>query len=314
MNTSPAKPAPPPHWSIVAGLLTTIFLWGGNNVGAKVLVQSWPPITVGSMRFLCASALMFALLRWTTWLGGRGVLSPEARRSLWWRGGLSLAGYLITFNFALSLTSASHVALYLAVSPVWALLLEGRSGATMGKYLKSYFAAALAIVGVAILLAPALRSTSSRLLGEFLAIAASAFWTNYGRQCRVLGATLSGAEVSAHTMLRAGILLIPLAVMENIHHAIHWNPALAWIQLYCILAGSVAGFALWNRGLRYLKTSEVYLFNNLIPVSTMVWAHYTLGEIISPTFWFSMVFIVSGVVIGQADWQKLVGKRWVPAE
>jgi len=302
------------HLGIIAGLLLAILLWGGNNASIKFLVKSWPPITVGSTRFIIAGLLMFALLRWTNLLGRAGLLSPELRRSLWWRGGFSLAAYTVVFNFALRWASASHVALYLAVAPVWALLLEGRSGYTLGKYFKCFLAAVLALVGVAILFLPALKSTAGTLRGEFLALVASVLWTNYGRQCRLLGATLSGAEITAHTMWRAGLLMLPLAIVENIYHPIHLEPGLLLAQSYCILAGGITAFALWNHALRHWKTSEVFLFGNLIPVSTMLWAHFTLGETISPTFWFAMAFIVSGVLIGQADWQKIFGNKWLPSE
>ena len=198
---------------------------------------------------------------------------------------------------------------------MWALLWEGRSGYTLGKYFKCYLAAVLASAGVAILL-PAGVEINHRhaFLGNFLALAASVLWTNYGRQCHLLGAMLSGAEITAHTMWRGGVLMLPLAIIENFCHPVQLEPKLLLVQSYCILAGGITAFALWNHALRHWKTSEVFLFNNLIPMSTMLWSHFTLGETISSTFWFAMAFIVAGVLIGQAGWQKLVGKRWVPAE
>ena len=301
------------HGSIILGLLFAIFLWGGNNAGVKFLVKSWPPVTVGSTRFLCAGLLMFALLRWTNWLGPSGALSASVRRGLWWRGGLSLAAYVAVFNLALRYTAASHVALYLAVSPVWALLWEGRQ-AGASEYFKRYAAALLALSGVLVLFLPALKSASGTLTGEFLGLTASVLWTLYGRQCRMLGKTLSGPETSAHTMWRAGILLLPVAVAENLQRPVCWDARLLLVQCYCVIGGGVIAFALWNHALRHWKTSEVYLFNNLIPASTMLWARLTLGEPVLPTFWLAMVLIVSGVLVGQAAWQRLFDNRWFPAE
>jgi drug/metabolite transporter (DMT)-like permease len=86
------------------------------------------------------------------------------------------------------------------------------------------------------------------------------------------------------------------------------------VQVYCIIAGGVVAFALWTNALRHWKTSEVYLFNNLIPLSTMTWAHFCLGETVTPTFWLAMALIISGVLIGQANWQKVFNGRWLPAE
>ena len=64
---------------------------------------------------------MLALFRWTKWFGGRTPLTAEMRRLLWVRSGLSLAVYIVVFNWALKLTELSHVALYLGAAPVWAL-------------------------------------------------------------------------------------------------------------------------------------------------------------------------------------------------
>ena len=227
---------------------------------------------------------------------------------------MSLAVYIVAFNWAVQLTAVSHVALYLGAAPLWALLWEGRSGLARREWLKRCTAAGLALVGVVVLFWPALRTGRSNLPGELLGLACSVFWTNYGRQCRALGTNLSGAAVTAHTMWRAGVLLMPLALVETGARGLPWNTRLGLIQLYCVLAGGVMAFALWNNALRHWKTSEVYLFNNLIPLSTMLWAHFTLDEPMTPTFWAAMGLIVAGVLLAQANWRAVLGWRWVPAE
>jgi drug/metabolite transporter (DMT)-like permease len=81
------------------------------------------------------------------------------------------------------------------------------------------------------------------------------------------------------------------------------------VQAYCIIAGGVAAFAIWNNALRRWPTSQVLLFNNLIPLSTMCWAHVWLREPITPTFWLAMSLVVAGVVLGQLNWRGLVASR-----
>jgi drug/metabolite transporter (DMT)-like permease len=299
---------------IVASLVFAVFLWGGNNTGVTFLVRSWPPLWVGGTRFLCAGLLMLAVLRWTDWLGRPSALSADLRRSLWWRGGLSLAVYIAAFNWAVRLTAVSHVALYLGAAPLWALLWERRSGLDRRELVKRYAAAGLALVGVGVLFWPTLRSGHSSLPGEALGLACSVLWTNYGRHGRALAANLSGAAVTAHTMWRAGVLLLPLGWIEVGTRGVPWNPKLVLVQLYCIVAGGVVAFALWNNALRHWKTSEVYLFNNLIPLSTMLWAHFTLGETMTTTFWLAMGLVISGVLIAQANWRAILRWRWIPAE
>ncbi len=125
---------------------------------------------------------------------------------------------------------------------------------------------------------------------------------------------MSGAETSAHTMWRAGVLLLPFAAVEVGKGGLVWRPELLAVHSYCIIAGGVIAFAIWNNALRHWPTSQVLLFNNIIPLSTMLWAHFCLGEAMTPTFWLAMALVVAGVILGQTDWQKLLEPRAVPPD
>ncbi len=300
--------------AIAFGLAAAVFLWGANNAGTKYLLAVWPPIFTGATRFFCAGFIMLAIFRWTSWLGEKRALTPLLRRELWWRGGLSLAAYVVAFNWALRLTSASHVALYLGASPVWALLWEGRPEKNWRTF-QRYASAVIALTGVLVLFYPALKnSQGNSWIGEVLGLLVSVLWTNYGRQSRVLGASLSGAQATAHTMWRAGFLILPLGLLELPGAALTWRTDLFLVQLYCTLAGGVIAFALWNSALSNWPASRVLLFNNLIPLSTTAWAHFCLGDPITPTFGVAMLLIVVGVVLGQTNWQKLLASFALPPE
>jgi drug/metabolite transporter (DMT)-like permease len=298
---------------ILAGVLFAIFIWGGNNAAVKFTVTHWPPSFLACTRFAAAGVLMLGLLRWTAWLGRATRLTAALKRDLWWRGGLGIAAYVLAFNYALVFTSASNAALYIGTAPVWALVWEERprwhwrSG-------QRYGAALLALTGVVVLFWPALNFRSNQWLGDLLALTASILWTNYGRQCRRLGERLSGAEMTAHNMWRAALMLAPFAALEVATKGISWRGDLAVAHSYTILFGVVVAFALWSNALRHWPTSKVYLFNNLIPLSTVLWAHTTLNEPISPNFWLAMLLIVAGVLLGQANLARALGNRWLPAE
>jgi len=297
---------------IAAGLLLAVALWGGSNAGTKWLVMSWPPIWTGSVRLLCAGPLLWGLLQSGSWTASSRPLTPECKRQLWLRGGLTLAAYMIAFNSALQFTAASHVALCLGAAPVWALLWEEQPRWTPASA-RRYGAALLAAAGVAVLFWPALTSVRApaagkwTLLGDGLGLVSSLLWAAFSRQIRRLGANLSGAQTAAHTMWMAGVWLLPLAVVEIIFRGLTVHPAQIGVQAYCIVFGAVAPYAIWNSALQRWPASRVLLFNNLIPLSTMLWAHGFLGEPITPTFWTAMALIVTGVVLGQGDWMKIFG-------
>ena len=300
------------HSIIAGGLLLAVILWGGNNVGTKWLVSDWPPIWTGGTRFLFAGLVMLPVLRFTRWLGDYQPLTPEQRWRLWWRGGLSLAVYIVVFCWALKLTEVSHVALYLGASPVWSLLVEGRPQRNWSSA-RRYGAAMLALAGVAVLFGPALRQSAFNLAGESCGVLTSVLWANFNHQGRVLARQVSGLEVAAHSMWMSGVWLLPCGLCELAGHRIRMDSAHLAIQGGCILFGGVVPYAFWNSALRHWQTSRVMLFNNLIPPATATWAHFILGERLAPTFFVAMLFIAAGVALGQADWSNLLRQGVKPA-
>ncbi|MDX1951668.1 MAG: DMT family transporter [Verrucomicrobiota bacterium] len=293
--------------SIAAGLFCAIILWGSNNAATKYLVQGWPPVLVGATRFFIAGVIIIGILRWSSLLQSSGPLPVMVRKKLWGAPSIVLAVYLIFFNLAMEFTSASHVALHLGASPVWALLWERRPEWS-AKSLQSYGAALLALSGVVILFWPVLHQGGTGWIGEVLAFGSSIFWTAYGRQCRALTTVLTSAEVAACTFWRGGLMVTPIAIGELLYRGIDPDPKYLIVQSYCIIASGVIAFLLWNRGLKYWPTSKVYLFNNLIPLSTTLFAYLFLKEPISPTFGIAMCLILAGVGLGQLGWN-LVGRK-----
>lgn len=294
--------------AIAGSLLFAIFLWGGNNAGTKWLVGSWPPLWTGGIRFLLAGLILLAVLRYTRWLGEFQPLARELRRPLWLRGGLVLAAYVVAFCWALKLTSASHVALYLGATPIWVLLAEERPRRNLAS-LRRYSAAALAVTGVIVLFWPVLQTGKpASLLGELTGFIASLLWATYSWQVRFLSRRINGVEIAAHSMWMSGVWLLPFSLIEvALHHGIVLDAPHLGVQSFCILFGGVIPYALWNSALRRWRASQVMLFNNFVPISTTLWSHYTLGEPITPTFCLAMILIAAGVLLGQMDWTRLFG-------
>lgn len=291
--------------SIAGSLLLVVILWGGNNAGTKWLVAAWPPIWTGGTRFLFAGLLLLAVLRHTCWLGTFAPLPPAARRQLWVRGGLSLAAYIVFFCWALHLTGAAHVALYIGASPIWALLIEERPGRNWSS-VRRYGAALLAVSGVAVLFWPALKTSGFHIAGEACGLGSSLLWANYNHQSRRLARDLNGVEVAANAMWMSGVWLLPLGLAELVvRHGLRLDGPHLAVQGLSILFGGVVPYALWNSALRHWQTSRVMLFNNFIPLTTATWASYVLQEPLTPTFFAAMLLIVAGVALGQVDWSRI---------
>lgn len=290
--------------AIATSLIVVVILWGGNNAGTKWLVGTWPPVATGCIRFLFAGILLLAIVRSTRWLGEYQRLTGPIGRQIFLRPGLSLAAYIVVFCWALRLTNASHVALCLGASPVWALLWEQLPQRNWSS-VRRYGAALLACTGIVVLFWPALKEGRLNFLGDVLALTSSVLWANYSHQSRLLGTKIASLELAAHSMWMSGVLLLPFAIAEIFLRGMVVDRQHLTVQSLCIFFGSVVPYAFWNNALRHWQASRVLMFNNLIPVTTLLWVHFTLGETITPTFCVAMILIVVGVALGQMDWTKI---------
>lgn len=293
--------------------MLAVILWGGNNVGLKFLARDWPPAWTASIRFLIGGGVLLALLRWTRWLGSLRPVEPAFNRELWWRGGALLAFFMLVCNITFQHLPASHFALHMAASPVWALLFEG--GFTRSwKTVRQVVAIALALGGVGVLLAPALRQHSSSLLGESLGLACALGWTIYSRQSRHLARATPAVEITARSMWRAGLILLPFGCIEIARHPIGVDTTAVLTLVFCSIFGAAAAYGLWNHALTLWPGSRVFLFSNLIPVTTMTGAYLILGEPLTPTFAGAMLLILAGVLLGAVDFNALIGRWWSPED
>ena len=290
-----------PSNAVIAGMLClTVLLWGANNTGLKFLVREWPPFWVISSRIWLVGGILALLLRYTRWLGIEAKIPPGVGRVLWFRAGLSLAAYFTTITYSLKFISAPQMALHLATSPVWGLVFEERPRASW-TVVRKYAAACLALGGVVVLLWPKIQAGTFAWKGDLLAQIASMLWTLYGRECRGLSKDFSGAQITCATMWRAAAWLAPATLWELATVPIRFTPPLIGVHAYCTVFGGIVAFVFYAHALRFWPVSQVFLFNNLIPASTMAFSYLLMGEEVSATFWIAVAMVTVAVVAGRSD-------------
>ena len=291
---------------IAASLVLATVVWGANNTTIGYLVRDWPVLWTTGTRLLFAGLLLLALLRWTRLFGKRAPVPAELNRRLWIRGGLLFIGWAAGVSWAVTYTPVSHAALYLAASPVWGLLLEERPQLNR-ESARKYFAALLALAGIVILFLPKLQNgTGGDWRGDVIAFAASWSWTLYSRESREISGRIPGMVYTAQTAWRAGLLLLPFVVWEVAKNPPVLPSRLIGWQIFSIFAGTIVGLGIWNQVLRHWPVSRALLFNNLIPMFSMLFAWLCLNEALTNTFVPAMALVVAGVVVGLAPWRREV--------
>ena len=297
MLNRPSRPV------LYGGLILHTVLSAGSYLCGKSALREIPPLPLGLIRFLGASALLLVLLRRVRPPGQR--MPP---RSAWPR--LLLLGFVVVpigqgfFLTGLALSTAAHAALLYALTPLFVLLLA--------QALLRELPGVRTSVGTLIALGGTLYVLSWRgldlsrgpLAGDLLLLVAVVAWALYTAEGRALIGTHGPIAVIAWTLIAGTVMYLPigiasLAVPGAWHRILHASAA-AWVGVvYLVLVTSVVAYLLWYWALAHLPAARVAVFTNLQPLATAVLAHFFLREHITPQFVGGAAVVISGVVMAQ---------------
>jgi drug/metabolite transporter (DMT)-like permease len=288
---------------LYGGLILHTVLSAGSYLCGKSALREIPPLPLGLIRFLGASALLLLLLR--------RVRPPGMRmppRSAWPR--LLLLAFVVVpvgqgfFLVGLALSTAAHAALLYALTPLFVLLLA--------QALLREFPGVRTAIGTLIALGGTLYVLSWRgldlsrgpLAGDLLLLVAVVAWALYTAEGRALIGTHGPIAVIAWTLIAGTVMYLPIGIgslavpgaWQRIQHA----SAAAWIGVgYLVVVTSVAAYLLWYWALVHLPAARVAVFTNLQPLATAILAHFILGEHVTPQFIIGAVVVISGVIMAQ---------------
>ena len=281
-------------WKIVAAIGIAITLWSGNNIATKIVITEWPPMWATGIRFAICSSILLLMARFIPALGPRRPIDAALRKQLWIGPGLGFTAYLLSFVWALRLTTASNVAVYFATSPVFAMLWDRYDGQRIA-WKRMMLASGLTFIGVIWLFLPTLSKTSGAWIGDALSLLGSLLWVNFSYLSRKYQDRLSACQLNGEIFWRTALLISPFALYDHFTQTITLNSKVLIAYTYAVLGPSVVAFLAWSYALKRWPTSKVMLFVNLIPLLTAFWAWLLLDESIPTQFWIATLLVGSGV-------------------
>lgn len=278
-----------------AGMLLVVLFWAGNFTAMKIGFTELPPLVFTALRFLVASALLWAVVRRVE---GPAPLPPRTFWPLVWLGVIGNTLYQLCFVEGLARTSATKSALILAGMPAvvtlaaWALRIEPVTR-------RQRVAVLLATVGVTIVVLGRGGSLEGGIgLGELLLLGGVVTWAAYVLMLRHWALPISSLRLTAWTMY-TGMPGLVLAAIPDLRHTA-WGAvsSTGWIALlYAAILSLVVSYILWNRGVALLGASRTVVYNTLVPLVATVIAMVGLGERPGLIHLVGGGLIVSGVLL-----------------
>lgn len=264
-------------------------------------VQTMPPLTVATGRFVVASILLLLIA-----FRVEGGLPKLSRKQVWVTLALGLTGialYNVFFFGALQRMPAGKTALLVALSPILvavtvALMMKEKLG------LYRWGGIALALIGTLTIVTRGdiLNETQSLLRsfgwGELFMLAAILCWVTYTVISRFALRGLTPIAATAYASLW-GTLILALAALTELDalraDMVTWESFLTIFYLGSF--GSAIAFIWYNEGVQKIGPARTVVFTNLVPVFGVLLSFLILDEPIYLSMVVGGAIVIAGVTL-----------------
>ncbi|MEP7297762.1 MAG: DMT family transporter [Burkholderiales bacterium] len=281
----------------VSMLVFCCFLWGLNQVAAKVAMPEVPALWQAAVRSLGG-----ALLVWG-WTLVRGI--PIFTRDATWRGGL-LAGALFGVEFlciftGLQYTTASRMVVFIYISPFVVAL--GMPFIARSERLSrvQMIGLLIAFVGVAWAFEEGFNAPAAgprQLFGDALGVLAGVLWG--ATTLAIRGTKLSGASAEKTLLYQlaiSGVMLAIAALVTGVEVPVALS-ALAWGSMgFQIVVVTAFSYLLWFWLIGRYPATRLASFTLLTPVFGLVMGALLLGEAITLRLVIALIAVAAGIVL-----------------
>ena len=273
-------------------LVTVYLLWGSTYLGIKYAIDTIPPLLMGSVRFLVAGGVLYALAIRTGDTRGDRVGSRQWIAALV-IGGLMLVGGNGGVILAEQYVPIGVVALLVATSPLWMAIIDR---VVFGRRLP-----ATAIIGLVVGFGGVAFLTGSpgkghiNLFGAALALASPVCWAIGSVFTRHVKLPVRPLVAASMEMLWAGLLFGLVSLLTGELGRMHWQhvSTTSIVALaYLIVFGSLVGFSTYVWLLRSAPLSLVSTYAYANPVVAVILGAVFIGEALN-----GRVLIAGGIIL-----------------
>lgn len=290
---------------IMLAIIAT-FIWSGNFIVARGVINEIPPISIAFFRWLCATVLLFPFVIKSVIKEWKAI-----KKSFFYLSGISFFGIAL-FNTFVYIGGHYSTAINLALigttsSPIMSIILariflkEKVNGMKVGGII-------LCISGILFLLS---KGSFQNLLNfqfskdDMWILVAAFCFAIYNTMAKNKPTGISPPNFLFIIFLMGTLMLLPFYFWEASQSpSVLWNSKLVYIILYLGLGASVICFLLWNSAIARLGSGRTALFGNLIPIFSTLEAVIILNETFTKTHIISMILVFSGILL--ANFQQKV--------
>jgi probable blue pigment (indigoidine) exporter len=278
---------PPGFRAGLVAVSAAVAAWGVTGVLIKSIDMD--PIAIAAWRFLLYAVLL------TVWLSARGSrLSVRILRGSF-AGGAFLAADVMLFFTAVQLTNIVNATTIGAMQPIVIAVFATR---VLGERIhgREYAAAAVAIVGVVVVITQSSGTPEWSGLGDLAAVGALLTWSAYFIFAKRAAGTLTPLEFTVGTGWWVAALSFPTGLLVG--QDMSPPPSSELVPLLALLVvGGLLGHSLMNWGIPRLPLWLSSTLTLLIPVFASIAAWVFLDEALNAWQLAAMAVVVGALAV-----------------
>lgn len=281
----------------VKGLLSVlipVLTWGISFVSTEYLLDYLGPMTIGAVRFLIATGILYVMMRKT----GTSLKIEQKDHILFvLAGGIGIAVYFYFENTGIKYISASPAALIIAAIPIFTLIFEALIYKRAIKAV-DMLAIVVSVVGVMLIVDIKVGEffESGQLFGYVMMVGAVAAWIVYSMASKPLFKRYSYLTIIFYQFLYSlpfFLLTVPFEVNAWQGLGVVGILHLVFLSLFA----SVLGFYYYAKAMDLLGVTESSVFINFLPIVTIIFSYFYMGNIISVKQLIGGIFVMLSVTV-----------------
>lgn len=286
------------NFKIYTFVVISMVCWSFSFIWTKIALNSFPPLTLISLRLSLASVLLFAFLKITR------KLTKMKWKDL--KLFLLLAFfepflYYVGETYGLTMVKPTLAAIIIATIPVFApffafIFLKERF--TMINIL----GIAVSLAGVYMIVNRSSDSSATSFMGVALLFVAVLSAIIYGLILRKIPQRYSATNIIMYQSLLGLLFFVPAVLIVDVRNYPLYTIQTDSIQALFMLTvfASVIAFVLFAKVVRTIGITKSQVFTNLIPVFTALFSWVLFKEIMNIEQWFGVFIVILGVFISQS--------------
>lgn len=279
----------------------SIFFWGITFICTKALLNDFTALEILFFRFLAAYLGL--------WIIRPKFMKIERRDNiLFLLAGLTgVVLYQFTENVAINFTNASNVSVIVSICPLFTAIIAQYF--LKENHLNLWFLLGfiISIFGVALVCFNGKTELELNPIGDLLALFSAVCWGFYSLFVSLINRkNYDPICTTRRVFFYAVLLMIPLVAITrgiNLDKAINvarFSKPMNWVNLLFLgLIASGFCFSAWNKACEIVGTVKVSCGLYLIPVVTIIFAFFTLGEQITFLGGIGAVITIIGLFVSE---------------